>query len=107
MHKSLTTAVGHACDNDDNDAFDDSAESYLSTDPLDACADGTSDDAWPLDINKDKVITVSGDPWNFAGHIGAMPGDPNWWQRLDLNMDNFITMADAFMYGGKLGQICT
>jgi len=100
--------LGDVCDDDDdNDGFGDVVEVYLGTDLLDACPDGTSDDAWPLDINRDKVITVSGDPWNFAGHIGARPGDPNWWQRLDLNMDNFITMADAFMYGGKLGQRCT
>ena len=100
--------LGDVCDpDDDNDGFGDVVEVYLGTDLLDACPDGTSDDAWPLDINRDKVITVSGDPWNLAGHIGARPGDPNWWQRLDLNMDNFITMADAFMYGGKLGQRCT
>jgi hypothetical protein len=101
--------LGNVCDDDDdNDAFDDDVESYLDTDPLDACPDSPSDDAWPLDINRDKVITVSGDPWNFVGHIGSKPGDPNWLQRLDLNKDNSITVAgDAFTYRGKVGQTCT
>jgi len=109
VHKSLSTAVGHACQNDDDDdGFNDSAEPYVRTDPLDACPDGTSDDAWPLDINNDGLITATGDVVNFRGRIGAVPGDPNWWQRLDLNMDNFITVAgDALKYRGKVGQTCT
>jgi len=101
--------LGDVCDpDDDNDAFDDSAESYLGTDPLDACPDGTSDDAWPLDIDMDRAITVSGDVWNFRDRIGAEPGDPNWRGRLDLNMDNSITATgDVFLYTNKIGQTCT
>jgi hypothetical protein len=46
VRESLTTAVGHACDNDDdNDGFNESVESYVRTDPLDACPDNPSDDA--------------------------------------------------------------
>jgi len=100
--------MGDACDDDDdNDAFDDSVESYVATDPLDDCPDSPSDDAWPLDINMDTVITVAGDALNFRNRIGAAPGSPEWWQRLDLNMDSAITVAgDALMYRGMIGESC-
>jgi hypothetical protein len=101
--------LGNACDDDDDDdAFDDSVESYLGTDPLDACPDGTSDDAWPLDINNDGLITATSDSLNFRGRIGAVPGDPNWWQRLDLDASgNISATGDALKYRGKVGQTCT
>ena len=100
--------MGDACDDDDdNDAFDDSVESYVATDPLDDCPDSPSDDAWPLDINMDTVITVAGDALNFRNRIGATPGSPEWWERVDLNMDSAITVAgDALMYRGMIGESC-
>jgi hypothetical protein len=101
--------LGDACDTDDSDGdgFSDSIEVYLGTDPLDACPDDPSDSAWPLDINNDGVVTVTGDVLNFRGRIGATPGDPNWWQRLDLNGDGVITVAgDVLSYRGKIGQTC-
>jgi putative hemolysin len=99
--------LGDVCDDDDdNDAFDDSVESYLGTDPLDACPGGDSGDAWPLDINMDKSVTMA-DVFKYSGKIGRpVSGDPLL-RRLDLKMDNFITMADAFTYRGKIGQTCT
>jgi hypothetical protein len=96
---------------DDGDGFFTSAEQYLPTDPLDACPDDTSDDAWPLDMNKDTFITVSGDVYNYRGRIGETGGpspSANWQQRLDLNWDNFLTVAgDVFMYRGMIGETCT
>jgi hypothetical protein len=99
--------LGDVCDpDDDSDAFDDSVESYLSTDPLDACPDGPSYDAWPPDINMDKSVTMA-DVFKYSGKIGRpVSGDPLL-RRLDLNMDNSITMADVFKYSGKIGQTCT
>ena len=101
--------LGDVCDpDDDNDGFTDEIESYLSTDPLDACPDGPSDDAWPLDINNDGLITATSDSLNFRGRIGAVPGDPNWWQRLDLDASgNISATGDALKYRGKVGQACT
>jgi len=101
--------LGDVCDpDDDNDGFGDVVEVYLGTDPLDACPDGTSDDAWPLDIDRDRVITVSGDAWSFHDRIGTTPGSPEWQQRLDLDGDGAITVTgDAFAYRGKVGQTCT
>jgi hypothetical protein len=99
--------LGDVCDpDDDNDGFTDEIESYLSTDPLDACPDGPSDSAWPPDINMDKSVTMA-DVFKYSGKIGRpVSGDPLL-RRLDLNMDKSITMADVFKYSGKLGQTCT
>jgi hypothetical protein len=92
----------------DTDNFLDVVELYLGTDPLDDCPDDPSDDAWPLDINMDTVITVAGDALNFRTRIGATPGSPEWWQRLDLNADGAITVAgDALLYRGMIGESCT
>jgi hypothetical protein len=100
--------LGNACDDDDDDdAFDDSVESYLGTDPLDACPDGPSDDAWPLDIDIDTIVTVVGDVLQFRGHINAIPSSPEWSQRLDLNMDAAITpVGDVLRYRSHINETC-
>jgi Tol biopolymer transport system component len=109
---------GDACDpcpNDpDNDAdldgFCSYIEVYLGTDPLDACPDDPSDDAWPLDINMDTYILAS-DIALYNGHMGSTggpPADPNWLQRLDLNMDNYITVGgDVLLIAAMFGESCT
>jgi hypothetical protein len=92
----------------DGDDFTNENELYIRTDAYDNCPDGSWDDAWPLDINKDRYVTIA-DVYNFSGRIGATGGPPpsaNWMQRLDLNTDNFITMADVFMYRGKINTTC-
>jgi len=102
-------ADGDACDDDDdNDAFEDDVEVYLGTDLLDNCPDDPSDDAWPLDISMDKMLTVVLDALNFRGRIGATSGSPEWLQRLDFNMDGMLTVVgDALLYRGMIGETCT
>ncbi|GAG05686.1 unnamed protein product, partial [marine sediment metagenome] len=71
--------VGDACDLDDSDGdgFTNTIEVYLGTDPLAACPLVVgSHDAWPLDMNNDGVITVTGDTLTFRGRIGATASDP-------------------------------
>jgi hypothetical protein len=92
----------------DGDSFDDNVELYIGTDPLDACPDEASDDAWPLDIDRDKEIRVVTDVLNFGDRIGATPGSPNWWQRLDFNGDGQLSVVgDVLMYRGMIGETCT
>ena len=94
-------------DDTDCDGWTEDQESYLGTDPVDDCPNSSSHAAWPLDINNDRYITVSGDISNYSGRLGAQPGWPNWWQRLDLNADGYITVSgDVSKYAGKLGQTC-
>jgi subtilisin-like proprotein convertase family protein/C1A family cysteine protease len=92
----------------DGDGFDDDVECYLVTDPLDACPDGPTDDAWPLDVSKNGQISVVADILNFRGRIGATPSDPTWSQRLDFNADGQISVVgDVLMYRGMIGETCT
>jgi len=92
----------------DNDGFPNNIESSIGTDPKDACPDDPSDSAWPLDIDDNRDISVTGDVFQFRGRIGVKPGDPNWLQRLDLDGDGDIsTIGDVFMYRGKIGKSCS
>ena len=101
-------SLGDVCDDVDIDGFLDAAELHVGTDPLDACPDDPSDDAWPLDINVDTFVTVVGDAREFSGRMGAAPGSPEWWQRLDLNADSAITVVgDALLYRDMIGESCT
>jgi hypothetical protein len=102
--------VGDACDTGDSDAdvFSDAVEVYVGTDPADNCPDVVgADDAWPLDNDITKDITVTGDVFAYVGGIGAGPGDLNWRQRLDLDKSGDITVTgDVFAYVGKIGASC-
>jgi len=95
-----------ACDagdpDDDNDDFDDSVEVHLSTDPLDACPDDPSDDAWPPDIDKDRRVTI-GDVLYFRWKLRPNPYDP----RFDLNADSEVNIGDVLMYASVMGARCT
>ena len=103
--------IGDACDyrDSDGDGFLTSVESHVGTDPADNCPNVVgADDAWPLDMNKDKFVTMA-DVNRYAGRLGTHgpPNpSPNWLQRLDFNMDNFTTMADVNKYAGMLGKRC-
>jgi hypothetical protein len=101
--------LGDVCDDDDdNDGFTDEIESYLLTDPLDACADGPSDDAWPLDQNRDKFINLGGDLRDYPSKIGCNVATNPQCRRLDLNGDGFINLGgDVNLYIGKISQTCT
>jgi hypothetical protein len=95
---------------DDNDGFDDVVEEYLGTEPLDNCPNwppGPGGDAWPLDINVSRDISVTGDVYNYVERLGVKPGDPKWWQRLDLNMSGDISVTgDIYYYVNRLGEKC-
>jgi hypothetical protein len=90
----------------DCDDFTNSAEQYLGTDPADACPDNTSDDAWPLDMNKDKLLNLTGDVAKYVGKISCSLSSPAC-RRLDLNADGVVNLTrDVGMYTGRLGQTC-
>jgi hypothetical protein len=66
-----------------------------------------SHDAWPPDINMSGDISVTGDVLNYLSRIGATPGAPNWWQRLDLDMSGDISVTgDVFTYKNRIGETC-
>ncbi|UCH87575.1 MAG: hypothetical protein JSU97_04115 [Dehalococcoidia bacterium] len=105
---------------DDGDEFNDDVEGYLPTDSCDDCPDATGTpglcpgptcdghDAWPLDNNVDKNVTVVGDVLNYAGNIGVPVGGDPLLQRLDLNADGSITtVGDVLPFAGNIGAGCT
>jgi len=94
----LPPPPGGNCDpgvDTDGDGFDNDVECYLVTDPLDACPDNETDDAWPPDINMDTWADV-GDILEYRPVIltTVPPGSP----RYDLDMDQFIDVGDVLMY---------
>jgi hypothetical protein len=97
---------GDACDtDDDNDGYSDVVEYKLGTDPLDNCPSVTGKhDAWPLDINMDRSVTVVGDVLKFRGSVGCVVS-ANWTcRRLDLNTDNQVTVVgDVLKFRGNVG----
>lgn len=107
-YDDIPVAVRGSGGDSDGDDFADWVEVCIGTDPYDDCPNIVGyHDAWPLDINMDRVITASGDVLNFRGHIGATPGTPEWWQRLDLNADGFITVSfDVLPYRGRMQDWC-
>jgi hypothetical protein len=104
----IPVAVRGSGGDSDGDDFADWVEVCIGTDPYDDCPNVVgSHDAWPLDINMDRLITLCGDVVNYIGHVGATVGDPNWWHRLDLNADGVINLGgDAFMFTAMIGETC-
>jgi len=98
-------------DDTDDDAFNDGLELYLGTDSTDNCPDVVgADDAWPLDNDITKDITVTGDVFAYVGRIGAHgppSPSPNWRQRLDLDVSGDISVTgDVYRYVGRIGETC-
>ena len=92
----------------DGDDWTNANELYIGTDPFDDCPDGSWDDAWPLDIDMSRDVSVTGDVFQYSGRNGATFGSPQWWHRLDLDTSGDISVTgDVFMYVGKIGETCT
>jgi hypothetical protein len=93
----------------DGDGFDDDVECYLPTDQNDDCTDEIGvHDAWPLDINIDKSVTVVGDVLPFYANIGAPVGGDPILQRMDLNADGTITVVgDVLPFRDHIGDECS
>src|SRR5207244_2908160 len=56
LHGGPTPAL--AVTDTDGDGWSDSAEAAIGTDPLEACAHNSSDNAWPADINNDTFSDI-------------------------------------------------
>jgi len=109
-NRDLKLALG--APDTDGDGFTDHREVYLGTDPTSDCPDDPGvHDAWPLDINMDRLINLGGDVSRYIGRLGATAGPPpssNWLQRLDFNMDGLLNLGgDVSKYIGNMGKTCT
>jgi hypothetical protein len=98
-----------ACDasdpDDDNDGFDDAVENYIGTDPLDACPDNPSDDAWPPDTHTDTQVNIF-DLMEIVPHLPSVLGDPKYDNRFDIRVDGRINIFDIMNLVLFLGTQC-
>ncbi len=100
----------------DGDWYDDYAETYIGTDPVDNCPDDQMDDAWPCDFDMSTLIDL-GDLFNvLPPYFGSSPSNPDtngdgvidWSVRRDLAPDGFINLGDVFMVlPPTFGSSCT
>jgi len=113
---------GDACDNcpatatswyvplgdEDCDGFTTTVESHVGTQPLDACPDNPSDDAWPPDIQASQgcgfhngQITIL-DVLCYKPKLSA-PYDP----RYDLDTNGVVNILDVLLFKPVFGGQCT
>ena len=98
---------GDACDSDDDDdGWDDTDEAFIATDPLDDCADLSSDNAWPPDINNDRRVQGL-DILFLRPALGKQQGQPGYIYRYDLDTNGWIQGLDILYMRPLLGQLCT
>ena len=92
---------------DDNDAFYDSVEGFVGTDPWDACRDNPTDDAWPPDVNMDGVVDIT-DAGTFLKAFPSAQGNPNYSKRQDMAAnDGVIDIIDAGTFLLHFPGTCT
>jgi hypothetical protein len=83
-------------DDYDHDGFTDEAEVlFIGTDPVASCpAIAGSHDAWPVDINMDRTVTLFDLLPGFKLGFNSVDPDPRYSPRYDLNTDGAITLFD-------------
>ncbi len=104
--------LGATSDSDgDGDGFTDGEEGVMGTDPNDNCPDNTSHDAWPPDIDNDRIVGVFDIlSMSAALNVGAVWGvDPEFRFRYDLDADKVIGVFDILTMSVELnaGATCT
>ena len=102
-HSVASCSPGVDTDGDDSDDED---ECHLGTDPLDACPDSTSDDAWPPDTKIDTKVDIL-DVVKFRPVILHCSGDPAYNIRYDLVINNCIDILDVVKLKPYLWLQCT
>jgi glucose/arabinose dehydrogenase len=93
---------------DDCDGFSSDDETYLSTDPADACPDDATDDAWPPDFDMNSVINVADVVQVLPPYFGTTSQDSAFSQRRDLIPDSVINLQDVSkVFPPTFGSTCS
>jgi len=90
----------------DGDGFTDSVEIYLGTDPLDKCADDSTDAAWPPDFDNNKKINIE-DVLSIKPVFDSKKGDGVYNNRFDLNVDAIIDTNDVLLLKPIFNSTCS
>jgi hypothetical protein len=88
---------------DDNDGFSDTVETYVGTDPLNACPVSVNDAAWPSDFNNSRAIDIL-DVLQLKPVFNAVvpPGLP----RHDIQPDSSVNILDVLAMKPTFGDSC-
>jgi hypothetical protein len=99
----------------DGDAFTNTEEAFVGTDPLDACPDDVNDDAWPSDLaslegygKHDGVINILDIVQLTPPYFSVREHKKNYSERKDFNGDGIINILDIVRLTPPMfGQSCT
>jgi CSLREA domain-containing protein len=101
-----TSEFSNCVRDSDTDGWSDAAEGVIGTDPLDACRDDPSDNAWPPDFNNDSFVDIS-DVSTVTGLWGAtVPPFPPRHDVAPGLPDGFVDITDVSKMTGLFGTGC-
>lgn len=86
--------------------FSDDVEASVGTDQLANCPRNHKHDAWPPDLNKDGVVSLT-DAGFFPSHIQSVLGDAAYQARLDLVFDGRVAISDVLVLKPFLNVSCS
>ncbi len=89
-------------DDSDHDGFSNAVEVLMGTNPNKACADSSTDNAWPVDTNNNQAIN-GGDVSKIVPYVSGLLG---YNKRYDLNLDGINNRADVEIIAKYFLQEC-
>lgn len=89
----------------DLDTFSNTVETAMGTDPNSNCATLSNTDAFPPDIDRNGVVTLS-DITTVSKAYGKTSSMPDWptYKRYDMDANGTITLADIFLTSKFFGK---
>ena len=92
----------------DCDGFTTTVESHAGTDPLDACPDGLSDDAWPPDVQAAQGCGFHDRDVDILDVLCYKPKVSGAYDsRYDLDANGAVNILDVLLYKPVFGAQCT
>jgi len=99
----ITITPGQCLTDSDTDGFFDGTETFIGTDPNDACFPGS--DPWPPDQNSSGAVNIF-DVGPVKAAFGSVSGEPAYSTRTDLNADTVVNISDLGILKRFFGQAC-
>jgi len=96
---TLSSPVGPL--DSDGDLWNDAQEIYIGTDPFSSCSKNKNKDAWPPDLNNNKVVNV--EDYNS---LKKAVESRQYSKRFDLTADGKLDSDDVLTLKKYIGQKC-
>ena len=94
------------CIDHDKDGFIDVVETYIGTNPYQACPKSLSDAAWPPDFNNNKKVDII-DVGAIRPYFNSKVGQTTYSRRFDLDADGKIENSDVGLLRSYFSKTCT